>query len=104
MSAARRDASPDPAARVDELRRLLEHHGYRYYVLDDPEIGDAEYDALLDELRGLEAAHPELLTADSPTQRIGGEPVSDLVKVRHPEPMLSLRVRGGLPMTVHLAE
>jgi DNA ligase (NAD+) len=79
-----------PAERVDELRRLLEHHGYRYYVLDDPEIGDDEYDALLDELRGLETEHPELLTPDSPTQRVGGEPVSDLVKVRHPEPMLSL--------------
>ncbi len=81
---------PDPATRAAELRRLLEHHGYRYYVLDDPEIGDAEYDALLDELRAIEAEHPELVTPDSPTQRIGGEPVSDLIKVRHPEPMLSL--------------
>jgi DNA ligase (NAD+) len=80
----------DFAARAAELREQLEHHGYRYYVLDDPEIGDAEYDALLDELRALEADHPELVTPDSPTQRIGGEPVSDLVKVRHPEPMLSL--------------
>ena len=79
-----------PAARAEQLRRLLEHHGYRYYVLDDPEIGDDEYDALLDELRAIEAAHPELLTPDSPTQRVGGEPVSDLVKVSHPEPMLSL--------------
>jgi DNA ligase (NAD+) len=77
-------------ARAAELRKRLEYHGYRYYVLDDPEIGDAEYDGLLDELRGLEAEHPELITPDSPTQRIGGEPVSDLVKVRHPEPMLSL--------------
>ncbi|MBV9465945.1 MAG: NAD-dependent DNA ligase LigA [Solirubrobacterales bacterium] len=73
-----------------ELRRLLEHHGYRYYVLDDPEIGDDEYDALLDELRAIEAEHPELVTPDSPTQRIGGEPVSDLEKVRHPQAMLSL--------------
>ena len=80
----------DVAARVAELRRLLEYHGHRYYVLDDPEIGDDAYDALLDELRRIEADHPELLTADSPTQRVGGEPVSDLVKVRHPEPMLSL--------------
>jgi DNA ligase (NAD+) len=80
----------DPAARADELRRELEHHGYRYYVLDDPEIGDDVYDALLDELRRIESEHPELLTPDSPTQRVGGEPVSDLVKVRHPEPMLSL--------------
>ncbi len=90
MSPRAASASPEPAARAAELRRLLEHHGYRYYVLDDPEIGDAEYDALLDELRALEAAHPELVTPDSPTQRIGGEPVSDLVKVTHPEPMLSL--------------
>jgi DNA ligase (NAD+) len=75
---------------VSQLRRQLDHHGYRYYVLDDPEIGDDDYDALLNELRSLEAEHPELITADSPTQRIGGEPVSDLEKVRHPQPMLSL--------------
>jgi DNA ligase (NAD+) len=80
----------DPAERAAELRRLLAYHGHRYYVLDDPEIGDDAYDALLDELRGIEGEHPELLTPDSPTQRIGGEPVSDLVKVSHPEPMLSL--------------
>src|SRR5450755_3919131 len=78
------------AERAAELRRLLEHHGYRYYVLDDPEIGDDAYDALLDELRAIETAHPELVTPDSPTQRVGGEPVSDLVKVRHPQSMLSL--------------
>ena len=83
-------STTDVRTRVAELREQLEFHGYRYYVLDDPEIGDAEYDSLLDELRGLEAEHPELVTPDSPTQRIGGEPVSDLVKVRHPEPMLSL--------------
>jgi DNA ligase (NAD+) len=87
--AGRRSPS-DPRERADELRGLLEHHGYRYYVLDDPEIGDDEYDALLNELRSLEAEHPELITPDSPTQRIGGEPVSDLEKVRHPRPMLSL--------------
>ena len=88
--AAKAGRGADPAARADELRKQLEHHGYRYYVLDDPEIGDDAYDALLDELRRIEADHPELLTPDSPTQRVGGEPVSDLVKVRHPEPMLSL--------------
>jgi DNA ligase (NAD+) len=77
-------------ARVDELRKELDHHSYRYYVLDDPEIGDGEYDALLDELRGLEAEHPELVTAESPTQRVGGTPVSDLTKVEHLERMLSL--------------
>jgi DNA ligase (NAD+) len=78
------------AERAAELRAQLEHHGYQYYVLDDPEVGDDVYDALLDELRRIEAEHPELLTPDSPTQRIGGEPVSDLVKVRHPQQMLSL--------------
>jgi len=76
--------------RAAELRAQLEHHARRYYVLDDPEIGDDEYDALLDELRALEAAHPELVTPDSPTQRVGGEPVSELQKVTHEVPMLSL--------------
>jgi DNA ligase (NAD+) len=77
-------------ARAKELRKALEHHSHRYYVLDDPEIGDDAYDALLDELRALEALHPELVTADSPTQRVGGEPVGRLEKVTHLEPMLSL--------------
>jgi DNA ligase (NAD+) len=78
------------AERAAELRRRLEYHNHRYYVLDDPEIGDDAYDALLDELRRLEAEHPELRTPDSPTQRVGAEPVSKLEKVRHPQPMLSL--------------
>ena len=81
---------PDPAQHVAELRRLVEYHAHRYYVLDDPVIGDDEYDALFDELRALEAAHPELLTPDSPTQRVGGTPVGRLEKVAHMEPMLSL--------------
>ena len=76
--------------RVDELRRQLEHHGHRYYVLDDPEIGDDAYDALLDELRAIEAEHPELVTPDSPTQRVGGAPISRLEKVEHLQPMFSL--------------
>lgn len=80
----------DPAARAAQLREELNYHGYRYYVLDDPVIGDDRYDALLDELRAIEAAHPELVTPDSPTQRVGGEPVSQLEKVRHLRPMLSL--------------
>lgn len=80
----------DPVARAAVLRRELAHHGHRYYVLDDPEIGDDVYDALLDELRAIEAAHPELVTSDSPTQRVGGEPVSALEKVNHLQPMLSL--------------
>jgi DNA ligase (NAD+) len=76
--------------RARELRALLEHHAQRYYVLDDPEIGDDEYDRLLDELRAIERDHPELASADSPTRRVGGEPVGRLEKVEHPEPMLSL--------------
>jgi DNA ligase (NAD+) len=76
--------------RAAELRKVLDHHSRRYYELDDPEIGDDAYDALLNELRAIEAEHPELRTPDSPTQRTGGEPVSDLVKVQHPQRMLSL--------------
>jgi DNA ligase (NAD+) len=76
--------------RVTELRRQLEYHGHRYYVLDDPEIGDDAYDALLDELRAIEAEHPELVTPDSPTQRVGGTPISKLEKVSHLQPMFSL--------------
>jgi DNA ligase (NAD+) len=90
VSAAPRASDQKAEDRAGELRRQLEHHGYRYYVLDDPEIGDDQYDVLLDELRAIEAENPELVTPDSPTQRIGGEPVSDLEKVRHPLPMLSL--------------
>jgi DNA ligase (NAD+) len=78
------------AGRVKELRSTLEEHAYRYYVLDDPAIGDGEYDALLDELRELEREHPELASKDSPTQRVGAEPVGKLEKVPHLEPMLSL--------------
>ena len=78
------------AERAAQLRRELEQHNHRYYVLDDPVIGDDAYDALLDELRRLEAEHPELVTPDSPTQRVGAEPVSKLEKVRHQQPMLSL--------------
>jgi DNA ligase (NAD+) len=78
------------ASRASELREQLTAHSYRYYVLDDPEIGDDQYDRLLDELRAIERDHPELLTPDSPTQRVGGEPVGRLEKVTHLEPMLSL--------------
>jgi len=76
--------------RAAELRDELREHGRRYYVLDDPIIADDAYDALLDELRGIEAEHPELLTPDSPTQRTGGEPLDRLDKVTHLQPMLSL--------------
>jgi len=87
---ARRQPTRKQIARAAELRRELDHHAHRYYVLDDPEIGDDAYDRLLDELRELEREHPSLLTADSPTQRVGGAPVSRLQKVEHLEPMLSL--------------
>jgi DNA ligase (NAD+) len=79
-----------PAKRAAELRRKLEHHNRRYYVLDDPEIGDDAYDELLDELRGLEAEHPDLRTPDSPTQRVGAKPLEGFQQVEHAEPMLSL--------------
>jgi DNA ligase (NAD+) len=81
---------PDPSERIAELRRLVDYHSHRYHVLDDPEIGDAEYDALYNELKALEEANPELVTPDSPTQRVGEAPVSDLVKVSHLQRMLSL--------------
>jgi DNA ligase (NAD+) len=87
----------DPASagperqRVQELHRLLHHHAHRYYVLDAPEIPDAEYDRLFRELQALEAAHPELLTPDSPTQRVGAKPLDHFASVRHAVPMLSIR-------------
>ncbi len=80
----------DVLARAKELREQLERHAHLYYVLDDPEIGDDQYDALLGELTAIEEAHPQLRTPDSPTQRVGGEPVGRLQKVKHLEPMLSL--------------
>ncbi|HTA13140.1 MAG TPA: NAD-dependent DNA ligase LigA [Solirubrobacteraceae bacterium] len=80
----------ETAKRAAELREQLGYHSHRYYVLDDPEIGDDAYDRLLDELRAIEREHPELLTPNSPTQRVGGEPVGKLEKVAHLEPMLSL--------------
>ncbi|TET49599.1 MAG: NAD-dependent DNA ligase LigA [Anaerolineales bacterium] len=80
----------DERRRVEELRREINQHDHRYYVLDDPTVSDAQYDALLDELRRLEAGHPELVTPDSPTQRVGGEPAEGFVKVDHPAPILSL--------------
>ena len=78
------------AARVDDLRKQLEYHLYRYHVLDEPEISDAEYDRLYDELRSLEDEHPELATADSPTRRVGAEPAKGFQKVEHLSPMGSL--------------
>ena len=82
--------TPTPAARIADLRRQLEDANYRYYVLDEPSIPDAEYDRLLRELEALEAAHPDLITADSPTQRVGNAPAGKFAEVRHAIPMLSL--------------
>jgi DNA ligase (NAD+) len=81
------DSAPQ---RVEELRRQLDHHNRQYYVLDDPEIGDDDYDALLNELRELEEANPELRTPDSPTQRVGAPPLDRFDQVEHVERMLSL--------------
>ncbi|MFO1376227.1 MAG: hypothetical protein U1F14_04390 [Steroidobacteraceae bacterium] len=83
-------ASADIVRRVRTLREQIGHHDYRYHVLDDPEVPDAEYDRLVVELRRLEAEHPELVTPDSPTRRVGAAPLPELGEVRHREPMLSL--------------
>ena len=80
----------DAAPRIDELRRLVEHHNHRYHVLDDPEIPDAAYDALFDELKALEEANPHLVTLDSPTQRVGAPPAAGFTKVAHLTEMGSL--------------
>src|SRR6266542_3936796 len=87
------DAERELAAaklRVEELRELLNYHAYRYYVLDDPEVSDAEYDELMQELRELEERFPELVTPDSPTQRVGVTPVDLFAPVEHRSVMLSL--------------
>ncbi len=76
--------------RLDQLRELIHYHNHRYHVLDDPEIADAEYDALFDELAALEKEHPERVTDDSPTQRVGSEPLAEFAAVIHPVAMLSL--------------
>ena len=76
--------------RVNELRAILSHHNYRYYVLDSPEISDAQYDDLMRELRAIETEHPELVTPDSPTQRVGAQPADGFTQVAHPRPMFSL--------------
>jgi len=82
---------PSPVEKkIEALREKIRHHEYRYYVLDDPEISDAEFDRLMNELKQLEAGHPELITSDSPTQRVGGKPREGFVKAPHSSPMLSL--------------
>ena len=77
-------------ARIEQLRKTIEHHNYRYYVLDDPEIVDSDYDSLFRELQDLETLYPSLITPDSPTQKVGAQPVSELGEISHVNPMLSL--------------
>src|SRR5256884_4785180 len=88
---ARAETKADVREEVAHLRREIERHNHRYYVLDDPEISDAEYDALFRRLQALEEAHPELRTPDSPTQRVGAAPLAEFATVRHRQPMLSLQ-------------
>src|SRR5204862_4828357 len=84
-------AATDPAARAADLRQQIEYHNHRYHQLDDPEVSDAEYDTLVRELRAIEEAHPELVTPDSPTQKVGAAPdTSTFAPVRHRQPMMSL--------------
>ena len=81
---------PPTKNRAAELRKLLEHHNYQYYVEAKPEISDREFDRLLDELKKIEAEHPELQTPDSPTLRVGGMPIAGFKTVAHCEAMLSI--------------
>jgi DNA ligase (NAD+) len=83
-------SSPAVEKKIEALREKIRHHEYRYYVLDAPEISDTEFDALMNELKRLEAEHPKLITPDSPTQRVGGKPREGFVKAKHSSPMLSL--------------
>jgi DNA ligase (NAD+) len=82
---------PSPLEKkIEKLREKIRHHEYRYYVLDDPELSDADFDKLMNELKRLEAENPSLITPDSPTQRVGGKPREGFVKAKHSSPMLSL--------------
>ena len=83
-------AAKDVEKKIETLHEKIRHHEYLYYVLDSPEVSDAEFDSLMQQLKDLEAAHPSLVTPDSPTQRVGGRPREGFVKVRHSTPMLSL--------------
>src|SRR6201998_4775885 len=83
-------ANKDVAAKIEALRQKIRHHEYRYFVRDDPEISDFDFDKLVEQLKKLEAEHPDLITPDSPTQRVGGKPREGVVKVAHSSPMLSL--------------
>src|SRR6201997_3555840 len=83
-------AAKDAEKKIEALREKIRHHEHLYYVLDNPEISDAEFDKLMQQLKDLESEHPSLVTPDSPTQRVGGKPREGFVKVRHSTPMLSL--------------
>src|SRR6476661_4096551 len=83
-------AAKDAEKKIESLREKIRHHEYLYYVLDNPEISDAEFDQFMIELKKLETEHPELLTPDSPTQRVGGKPREGFLKAPHSSPMLSL--------------
>jgi DNA ligase (NAD+) len=83
-------SNKDVEKKLESLREKISHHEYLYYVIDSPEISDAEFDKLMQQLKDLEAAHPDLITPDSPTQRVGGKPREGFVKVPHSSPMLSL--------------
>ena len=85
-----KDAPPDTAQRIEKLREKIRYHDRKYYVEDAPDIFDHEYDLLMKELEGLEKKHPDLITPDSPTQRIGGEPLKEFAQVRHEIPMTSI--------------
>ena len=76
--------------KIESLREKIRHHEYLYYVLDNPELTDADFDKLMNELKRLEAEHPELITPDSPTQRVGGKPREGFARAKHSSPMLSL--------------
>jgi len=91
VSKAKKKTKVDPAVRVEELRELIRRHEHAYYVLDEPEVSDAEYDALFLELRRIEDERPDLISADSPTYRVSGEASDQFAKVRHRSPMLSLQ-------------
>ena len=105
-----------PVQQIEALREENRRHEHLYYVIDAPELTDAEYDALMNRLKALEAEHPDLITTDSPTQRVGGKPREGFVKTPHSLPMLSLdneyneaelrawdqRVRDALPSTEHV--
>jgi len=82
--------SKDPDKKIESLREKIRHHEHLYYVLDQPEISDADFDKLMQQLKDLEAEHPDLITTDSPTQRVGGKPREGFVKIAHSSPMLSL--------------